>query len=105
MNASEVFFLDDHIIITEGQEDVVYFEKISNVIDKRMAGEFYGWGAGGASNIKKVCRLLDDLDYTKVVGIFDADQPNAKAESEAEFPSYRFVLRAMIRTCGWPSAW
>jgi energy-coupling factor transporter ATP-binding protein EcfA2 len=92
LNASEVFFLDDHIIITEGQEDVVYFENISTAIDMQMSGEFYGWGAGGATNIRKVCRLLDNLDYTKVVGIFDADQPEAKAQCEAEFPDYRFVL-------------
>ena len=49
-------------------------------------------GAGGATNIRKVCRLLRDLDYTKVVGIFDADQPKAKAKCEAGFPDYRFVL-------------
>ena len=47
LNASEVFFLDDHIIITEGQEDVVYFEKISTAIDMQMSGEFYGWGGRG----------------------------------------------------------
>jgi hypothetical protein len=27
-----------------------------------------------------------------VVGIFDADQPDAKAKCEAEFPDYHFVL-------------
>ena len=93
LNASEVFFLEDHIIVTEGQEDVVIFEKISREINKQMAGEFYGWGAGGASHIGTVCRLLEALDYTKVVGIFDADQSVARAQCEDEFPNYRFVLQ------------
>jgi predicted ATP-dependent endonuclease of OLD family len=92
LNASEVFFLEDQIIITKGQEDVVFFEKVSTEIGKNLDGEFYGWGAGGASKIRNVCLLLKELHYAKVVGIFDADQPDAKAKCEAEFPDYHFVL-------------
>jgi predicted ATPase len=91
LNASEVFFLDDRIIITEGQEDVVYFDKISGAIHKKMDGEFYGWGAGGATNIRVVCKLLSDLCYSKVVGIFDADQPAALHQCKSEFPNYHFA--------------
>jgi predicted ATPase len=92
LNATEVFFLDDQVIVTEGQEDVVYFEKISKELDKHMVGDFYGWGAGGAKKIGTVCHLLRDLHYSKVVGIFDADQPEEKAKCDAEFEKYRFVL-------------
>jgi predicted ATP-dependent endonuclease of OLD family len=92
LNANEVFFLDDDIIITEGQEDVVYFEKVSKAINMRLQGEFYGWGAGGAPKIKMVCRLLHDMGYSRVVGIFDNDKEDAKIQCQEEFEDYKFVL-------------
>lgn len=92
LDASEVFFLDDNIIITEGQEDVVYFDKISAKIGKILEGEFYGWGAGGATNIGTICALLEGLHFSRVVGIFDADMSAAKEKSAERFPSYHFVL-------------
>lgn len=92
INASEVFFLDDEIIITEGQEDVVYFEKISQSIGKRLKGEFYGWGAGGAGNIGTICALLEGLHFKRVVGIFDADVPVVREKCVAQFPNYHFPV-------------
>ncbi|MFN3002339.1 ATP-dependent nuclease [Mycolicibacterium wolinskyi] len=92
LHASEVFFVEDRVIITEGQEDVVFFPKIDSALGMSMQGSFYGWGAGGASNISKVCRLLRDLGYTKVVAIFDGDKASEADACREEFPDYHVAV-------------
>lgn len=44
LNANEVFFLDDKIILVEGQEDIVIFRKISDELGKNFNGTFFGGG-------------------------------------------------------------
>lgn len=92
LHASEVFFLEDGVIITEGQEDVVFFPKIDSAIGMSMGGSFYGWGAGGSGNIPKVCRLLRELDYTKVVAVFDGDKSDEAAKCGEDFPDYLIAV-------------
>ena len=52
IDAKELFFLEDNIIIVEGQEDVIAFNKICDELNIHINAEFFGWGAGGASNIE-----------------------------------------------------
>jgi hypothetical protein len=92
LHASEVFFIEDRVIITEGQEDVVYFPKIDSAIGMSMNGSFFGWGAGGARNIAKLCRLLHELNYKKVVAIFDGDKVDEADHCREEFPDYDIAV-------------
>lgn len=43
LNADEVFFLEDNIILVEGQEDVIFYNKIMKELGIKLNGDFYGW--------------------------------------------------------------
>jgi hypothetical protein len=90
LDSKEIFFLDENIILVEGQEDVIYYKKILNDLDKKLDGEFYGWGVGGAEKMKLIARLLNELGYKKVIGILDGDKETEKESLQKKFPDYRF---------------
>ncbi|WP_338890525.1 ATP-dependent nuclease [Rhodococcus sovatensis] len=100
LDAAEVFFLEDNVILTEGQEDVVFFKKIDEILGDQMEGSFFGWGAGGAEKMEIFIKLLDSMGYKKVVGILDGDKSSLAAEYRAKFPNYHFEVIAAddIRT-------
>lgn len=89
LNAKEVFFLPDNIILVEGQEDVVIFEKIFN---KLQSGEFFGWGVGGADNMPHFLNIFNDLGYKKVIAIFDHDKEKEYKQLEDKYEQYQFIL-------------
>ena len=80
--AKEIFFLEDKIIVTEGQEDVIMYKNASEKLDCEFQGTFFGWGAGGAEKIRKILMILSDLGYEKVSVIFDGDKADEKAKLE-----------------------
>ena len=90
--AKEIFFLEDRIIVTEGQEDVIMYGKASDAVGVPFSGTFFGWGSGGASNIKTIISILKELGYKKVAAIFDGDKPEDKVQLEKEFPAYSFHI-------------
>jgi predicted ATP-dependent endonuclease of OLD family len=100
LDAVEIFFLEDNVILTEGQEDVVFFKKIDDVLGDQMAGSFFGWGAGGAEKMEMLIELLQSMGYKKVVGILDGDKAAKAEEYRAKFPGYHFEVIAAddIRT-------
>lgn len=85
LDGREVFFLDDRVILVEGQEDVIYYQLLASNLGTRFEGEFFGWGVGGASKMGGVARILRDLGFEKVVGILDKGE-----EAEAEILQRRF---------------
>lgn len=91
LNAQEVFFLDDRVVLVEGQEDVVFYGKILKELGLTLNAEFYGWGVGGASNMGGVARLLSDLGFKRVVGILDANEAHRVADLNRNFPSFKFL--------------
>jgi predicted ATP-dependent endonuclease of OLD family len=91
LDARELFFQEDQIILTEGQEDVLLFPRVAEQVKAEIAGTFFGWGAGGASNIRHLCRILKDLGYKKVAGLFDGDKTEEKKKVEIEFPEFHFA--------------
>ena len=88
--AKELFFLEDKIILVEGQEDVIMYSKASNDLGIELYGNFFGWGAGGAPKIPKVLQILSDLGYKKVAVIFDGDKIKEKTVIEKQYPEYSF---------------
>lgn len=90
LKAQEFFFLEDQIILVEGQEDVLFYPKILNQIDIELSGMFFGWGVGGASNMEIIASILHELDYQKVVGILDGDKKDMIAELTTKFPEFHF---------------
>ncbi len=92
LDASEIFFLEDRVILVEGQEDVIFYKRILELLDQTLNGSFYGWGIGGAPNMRKILNLLVDLGYKKVVGILDNNMEQLKKELEREYERYKFIL-------------
>lgn len=100
LQANEVFFLHDRVILVEGQEDVVFFDIVMKELGVELPGSFFGWGVGGAGKMGAFAKLLRDLGYEFVVGILDNDKTEERDKLEALFPEYRFecIPAADIRT-------
>ena len=77
-----------NLIITEGQEDVIMYNKAADALGICLSGTFFGWGSGGSSNISKIATILKDLGYQKVFAIFDGDKSEDKNRFEQDFPEY-----------------
>lgn len=92
LDASEVFFLDDKIILVEGQEDVIFFPKVLGQISIKLFGHFFGWGVGGASKMPTVAAILKELGFDKVVGLLDKNMAGLKPELQERFPNYFFEV-------------
>lgn len=91
LDAKEVFFLDDKIILVEGQEDVIFFGKIVLLKGITVNGTFFGWGVGGASKMDKVLLMLKDLGFKKVAVIFDKNMSHLTEKLSVLFPEYLFT--------------
>jgi hypothetical protein len=90
LDAREVFFLEDRIILLEGQEDVVLYQKLLAALKITLPGNFFGWGAGSADNIPIIASLLTDLGFSKVVGILDANKKERCEKLRKQFPEFQF---------------
>lgn len=91
LDARELFFQDDGIILTEGQEDVLTIPVVLEQLEIELKGIFFGWGVGGAGNFTHLCKILHDLGYKKVAGILDGNKSEDKDKLEQEFCDYLFV--------------
>ena len=90
LDARELFFQEDRIILTEGQEDVLLYPLVAEQLGIQMAGNFFGWGAGGASNFRHLCLILEDLGFKKVAGLLDGDKADVAESLNNEFPDFYF---------------
>lgn len=90
LNAREVFFLEDGVILVEGQEDVVFYQKIAERLDQNIEGNFFGWGVGGADNMQIIASMLNELGFKRVVGILDKNKEGLVQDLQKRFPDYRF---------------
>jgi predicted ATPase len=89
--ANEIFFLEDGVFVTEGQEDVVVYQLLAKQIDKPFDGTFFGWGSGGAEKMPFVIQLLRDLGFTAVVGILDGNRADLAKTLDSSFAPFEFV--------------
>lgn len=90
LDAAEVFFLDDRVVLLEGQEDVVLLPLALNDVGKSLSGSVFGWGVGGAEKMSTIVSLLRELGYTSVVGILDNDKTDNLAALRSQFPDFAF---------------
>lgn len=92
LNAREVFFQEDGVVVLEGQEDVVYYPQILEQLPDQfdLSDRFYGWGAGGAGNVVKIVALLRDLGFSRIAAILDHDKRCLIPGLRDEFPDYFF---------------
>ncbi|MEG0826526.1 MAG: AAA family ATPase, partial [Bacilli bacterium] len=88
-NANEIFFLNDNVILTEGQDDVLCYSKIFEQYKFNTMASFFGWGAGGASKIENVLDILNDLGYKKVFIILDNDKKDMIISLSIKYKNYK----------------
>ena len=91
LEAKELFFIEDNIVITEGQEDVVIIPDICKDLNLKLEASLFGWGAGGAENIVKVLNMLNNLGYKKVSAIFDGDKQKEYEKCYEKFSFYNII--------------
>lgn len=88
-------FADDRIIITEGQEDVVFLGKLAKDLGADPRIPFWGFGAGGAGKIAQIATILNSLGFATVGAIYDGDKKDEAGEFRKAFPNYKcWVLPA-----------
>lgn len=90
LNANEIFFLNDNVILTEGQDDVLCYKELFKKYNYSSPASFFGWGAGGAPQMGYILSILKDLGYDNVFVILDNDQSQIICNLEKEYPKYRF---------------
>jgi energy-coupling factor transporter ATP-binding protein EcfA2 len=91
LNAQEVFFLDDKVVLLEGQEDVVFLSRVERSIGAKLQGEIFGWGVGGADKMRLIAKILSELGFKKIVGILEGNKAAAAQQLQADFPAYHFL--------------
>lgn len=89
--AREVFFLEDGVILVEGQEDVMQFPRIAEQLEHPIHGSFFGWGVGGADNLAIIAGMLMDLGFRKVAGVLNRNREDLLPRLSREFPGYAFM--------------
>jgi len=90
LDARELFFQEDCVILTEGQEDVLLYPRVAEQLGVPIAGTFFGWGAGGAGNVAHLCLILKDLGFKKVAALLDGDQAAEASKLAHNFPEFFF---------------
>ena len=100
LDAREIFFQSDGVVVVEGQEDVVHYPRVlANLVEEgelsqetaaRLGERFFGWGAGGAEKIERIVALLDDLGFERVAGIVDRNKSDLTPGLQSRFPAYTF---------------
>jgi predicted ATPase len=88
LEANEIFFQDEPVVLVEGQEDVMLYPKVLQQIEVNLDAGFFGWGTGGAQKMRLFSQLFIDLGFAKVVGILDGNQSSEADKLRSEFKEY-----------------
>jgi len=92
LEAREIFFLQDSVVLVEGQEDIIQYKLIAEQLECAIPGDFFGWGVGGADKMPIIAQMLFELGFRKVVGILDKDKEHVKQQLDEKFPSFKFFV-------------
>ncbi|NJN28533.1 MAG: ATP-binding protein [Cyclobacteriaceae bacterium] len=90
LDAKEIFFLNDNVVVVEGQEDVVFYKRLLRILQLELKGSFYGWGIGGADNLELILNILKSLGFKKVACILDNNMAELKDRISKKFKYYSF---------------
>ena len=90
LNAKEIFFVIDNVILVEGQEDVVYYKKLLDKYNINVNADFFGWGMGGADNCKNILDIFKNLGYRQIACIFDRDRKENIEKLKEKYEGYKF---------------
>jgi predicted ATPase len=69
LDAREAFFLEDGVILVEGQEDVILYKRVASQLGIDIEGDFYGWGVGGAEKMRTIASLFNELGFDTPKGL------------------------------------
>jgi predicted ATP-dependent endonuclease of OLD family len=89
-DARSCFFIDDRVVIVEGQEDVVLLKRALEILKINKKINFFGFGAGGAENIRYILKILSSLGFKEVCCLYDRNKAPEKADTEELFPKEKF---------------
>ena len=92
VEATEALFLEDRIILVEGQDDVVAFKRIAQELEMPLEGELFGWGVGGAPKMRFFMGFFKDLGFKRVVAVLDNDQGQLADKIREEYGQYGFEV-------------
>ncbi|MEO9188871.1 MAG: hypothetical protein ABI224_02545 [Acetobacteraceae bacterium] len=59
-------------------------------VGQLVVGNFFAWGAGGAGNIRSLCRVLQALDFEKAAALLNGAKELELKRLASEFPAYFF---------------
>lgn len=90
-DANATLFLDDGVIVVEGQEDAALLPTIFEKLNVPFNGSIFGWGSGGESNVERIVTLLAELGFKRVAAVLDNDVPNTVQTLKDRFPDYLVV--------------
>ncbi|MGW9159156.1 ATP-dependent nuclease [Microbacterium sp. NPDC055665] len=91
LDANAALFLDDGVIVVEGQEDAALLPRVFEKLGVAFNGTIFGWGSGGANNVERVLTLLRELGFSRVAAVLDNDVPEVAARLTASFEEYLIV--------------
>lgn len=92
LKALELFFAENGLVITEGQEDVMIISHICEKLGLPIYADFFGWGAGGAGNIPKILHMLRNLGYDNISAIYDGDKTEEYKSCKKVFSKYNILI-------------
>jgi hypothetical protein len=92
LKAREVFFLEDSVILVEGQEDAIYYPALAEQLGVELSGELFGWGVGGESKMPTIAAVLEELGFRRVVAVLDQSGSRIAEKLQKEHPQYLCVL-------------
>lgn len=92
VRAKEAFFLEEGVILVEGQEDVMGYERLFGTFPEPVSADFFGWGTGGAPKMPLIAQALHELGFQRVMGILDSGQEPLARELRGRFKQFRFEV-------------
>lgn len=88
-DANEALFLDDGVVVVEGQEDAALLPIVFEQVGLEPRGSVFGWGSGGGDGgPRRIVGLLAGLGFKKVVALLDADKSREVEAIREGFPNY-----------------
>lgn len=88
--AKELFFADN-VVFVEGQEDVALLNRFIASEDIHTNFEFFGYGSGGAGNIRTFLGMAKDLGL-EAAAIFDGDKAELAGACRCDFPNFKIEV-------------